>query len=316
MGDLSKLIGCLVAAGLVAGLLASPARGGEPGSDAEFFEKKIRPVLVEQCYLLSLRGGGPGQKARGGLRLDSRDGLRTGGDSGPVVIPGKPAESLLLQTLHYAGDVKMPPKGKLPDAVIADFDAWVKMGAPDPRGGSGVKKQVGLSLEEGRKFWAYRPVANPPLPTVMANHWPANDIDRFILAGLEEKGFRPAEEADRATLARRLYFDLIGLPPSPEEMDAFLKASEAKPQAAYEELVDRLLASPAFGERWGRHWLDVARFAESVTLRGFVFKEAWRYRDYVIDAFNSDVPFDRFIREQIAGDLLPAASLRGPRAAD
>ncbi|MBM3980773.1 MAG: DUF1553 domain-containing protein [Planctomycetes bacterium] len=262
----------------------------------EFFEKKIRPVLDQHCAACHSADAEKNKKLKGGLYLDSRAGVLKGGDTGPALVPGKPAESLLLKTLKYEGDVQMPPKGKLPEAVIKDFEAWIAMGAPDPRAASvGAKKQVGLTIEEGRKFWAYKlPVAPPG----------ANDIDSLVLAALTKKGLKPATEADRATLIRRLYYDLIGLPPTPEEVDAFVNGKAAD---AYEKLVDKLLASPQFGERWGRHWLDVARYAESVTLRGFVFKEAWRYRDYVIDSFNSDVPFDRFIAEHLAGDLLPAA---------
>ncbi len=305
---------------LMAVLIATPA-GGRPPTDSapptppppiaeatdpkaiEFFEKKIRPVLVEHCAACHSADAATKKKLKGGLLLDSREGWLAGGDSGPVVVPGKPAESLLVQTLKYDGDVKMPPKGKLPASVIADFEAWVKMGTPDPRRAVGPGKQVGLSIEEGRKFWCYRPVTNPPVPK--AASWAISDMDRFILAGLEAKGLSPAPDADRATLARRLYFDLHGLAPTPEAVDAFV--NDPAPNA-YQSLVDRLLESPRFGERWGRHWLDVARYAESVTLRGLVFHEAWRYRDYVIDSFNHDVPFDRFVKEQIAGDLLPAAT--------
>src|SRR5579883_306471 len=274
----------------------------------EFFEKKIRPVLTQHCASCHSAEAAKNKKIKGALYLDTRDGILKGGDSGPALVPGKPAESLLLKTLKYDGDVQMPPKGKLPDAVIKDFEKWIAMGAPDPRGVSSgtAKRQVGLTIEEGRKFWAYKLPVQPTIPEVRNTKYePRNEIDAFILAALETKGLKPAREADRATLIRRLYYDLIGLPPSPEEVDAFVNDTDAK---AYEKLVDKLLASPQFGERWGRHWLDIARYAESVTLRGFVFKEAWRYRDYVIDSFNRDVPFDRFVREQIAGDLLPAAS--------
>jgi hypothetical protein len=276
----------------------------DPGTD--FFETKIRPVLTQHCLKCHSTEAAAAKKLKGGLLLDSRDGLRKGGDTGPAVVPGKPAESLLIQGLKYAGNTRMPPAGKLPDPVIADFEAWVRMGAPDPRTAAASRKQVGLSLAEGRKFWAYRPVRDPTPPAVEAGDWPAGDIDRFVLAGLDAKGLQPAADADRATLARRVYFDLVGLPPTPEQIDAFV--NDADPRA-FDHLVDRLLASPAFGERWGRHWLDVARFGESLTLRGFILKEAWRYRDYVIDAFNSDLPFDQFVREQIAGDLLPAATI-------
>ncbi|HXD88080.1 MAG TPA: DUF1553 domain-containing protein [Urbifossiella sp.] len=289
---------------------SSPVRAAAPPVDprgADFFEKKIRPLLVEHCYACHSSDAAAKKKLRGGLRLDNREALRSGGDSGPAIVPGKPAGSLLIETLKYAGEIKMPPKGKLPAAAIAAFEEWVKIGAPDPRTANNAvpKKQVGLSIAEGRKFWSYQPIERPELPVVKQSDWHANDIDRFILAGLEAQGLHPSADADRATLIRRLYFDLHGLPPTPEKIDAFI--NDADPRA-YEKLVDRLLASSRFGERWGRHWLDVARFAESVTLRGLVFKQAWRYRDYVIDCFNRDVPFDRFVQEQIAGDLLPAAT--------
>lgn len=264
----------------------------------EFFEKKIRPALTEHCAVCHSADAASKKKLKAALYLDSKAGVLKGGDSGPVLVPGKPAASLLIKAMKYEGDTKMPPKGKLPDSVIAAFEKWVAMGAPDSRGDTvnGSRRQVVMSIEDGRKFWAFRPM--PPLPS-------RGSIDEFILAGLKAKGRAFAPAADRATLVRRVCFDLIGLPPSPEEVDRFVNDSS---QDAYERLVDSLLTSPRFGERWGRHWLDVARFAESVTLRGFVFKEAWRYRDYVIDSFNADLPFDRFINEQIAGDLLAAAT--------
>ncbi len=291
----------------VLAIVMAPAQSSAADLDpkeADFFEKKIRPVLTEHCYSCHSAEAEAKKKLKGGLSLDSRDALRTGGDSGPSIVAGKPVDSLLLKTMKYDGDVKMPPKGKLPDAVIADFEAWIKMGAPDPRTAGGRKKQVGLTIDEGKKFWAYMPRADAPIPTVKDAAWPAGDIDRFVLANLEAKGLKPAPDADKVTLIRRLYFDLIGLPPTPEQIDEFVKSTDPK---AYEKLVDSLLASRGFGERWGRHWLDIARYAESVTLRGFVYKDAWRYRDYVIESFNTDVPFDRFVREQLAGDLLPAA---------
>ena len=289
---------------------ARPASAAEPApaldpAAVDFFEKKIRPVLTEHCAGCHSADAAKNKKLKGGLRLDTRAGVLAGGDSGAAIVPGKPAESLLLTTLKYNGDVQMPPKGKLPDAVIKDFEKWIAMGAPDPRGDTAVapKRQVGLSIEEGRKFWAYQLPQRHAVPQITKlKTQAANNIDAFVLAALEKKGLKPAPQADRATLIRRLYYDLVGLPPTPADVDAFVNDKAA---GAYEKLVDRLLASPQFGERWGRHWLDVARFAESVTLRGFVFKEAWRYRDYVIDSFNADVPFDRFITEQLAGDLLP-----------
>ena len=294
------LVLCLVLAPQV-GAAAEPDAAGR-----EFFEKKIRPVLVEHCYACHSAAARAKKKLRGGLLLDTRQGLLDGGDSGPALVPGKAKDSLLLQTLLHTGDVKMPPKQKLPDSVIADFAAWINKGAPDPRTGGGPAKQVGLSVAEGRKFWSFQPPRKTDAPSVKDRSWPRNDVDVFILAGLEAKGLRPAADADRAVLIRRVFYDLVGLPPSPEEVDAFV--ADARPDA-YERLVDRLLASPGFGERWGRHWLDVARFGESLTLRGFVFGQAWRYRDHVIDHFNADLPFDQFVREQVAGDLLPASSL-------
>jgi hypothetical protein len=267
-----------------------------------FFEQKIRPVLSAHCLQCHSIEAEKAKKLKAGLYLDTRDGVRKGSESGPVIVPYKAAYSALIKALRYDGDVRMPPKGKLPQSVIADFEKWVELGAPDPRQGSNLSyKQVGMTVEAGRSFWAYKPVKTPPVPAVKAANWPRDDLDRFVLAKLEATGRKPAPDADRITLARRLAYDLIGLPLSPEEVDAFVRDSD--PQA-YEKLVDRLLASPQFGERWGRHWLDIARYAESVTLRGLIFKEAWRYRDYVIDAFNRDVPFDQFVREQIAGDLL------------
>ena len=264
----------------------------------EFFEKKIRPLLTEHCYKCHSETAAKANKLKGGLQVDTKAGLLAGGDTGPAIVPGKAAESLLLKSIKYAGDSNMPPAGKLPEAAIADVESWIAMGAPDPRGGTVAKKQVGLSLEEGRKFWSYVPLANAAPPQSAG----ATDVDKFIRARLEAKGLTPSAPAEKATLIRRAYFDLIGIPPTPEQVDAFV--NDKNPQA-YEKLVDQLLASPQFGERWGRHWLDIARYAESLTLRGFILKNAWRYRDYTIESFNADVPFDRFIREQIAGDLLP-----------
>lgn len=297
----------LTAVALLAVVCAAPARAAEPKqADLDFFEKRIRPVLVEHCFECHH----PGKKVKGGLRLDSRDGWSTGGDSGPAIEPGKPDDSLLLELIRYESTPKMPPKGKLPDEVIADFEKWIKSGAADPRTAKAAQKTAAIDIEAGRKHWAYQLPKVHPSPVVKDAAWPKSEIDRFILAALEAKGLPPSPEADRATLCRRLHYDLIGLPPTPEEIDVFVK--DESPDA-YEKLVDRLLASPHFGERWGRHWLDVARFAESMTLRGFIFKEAWRYRDYVIDTFSQDRPFNRFIVEQIAGDLLPGDSLEDKR---
>ena len=272
--------------------------------DVDFFEKKIRPVLVEHCYSCH----SPEGKIRGGLRVDSRAALLEGGETRAAIVPGDPAKSLLMEALRSEGDLKMPPKQKLPDAVIADFERWIKQGAVDPRtpvAAKGKEKSKSPTVEEGRGFWAFQPVKRPEVPKTQ-HEWAKNDIDSFILAQLDAKKLKPAPDAEPRVLIRRLYFDLIGLPPTLEEIDAFEKAATKNQEEAIEAVVDRLLASPRFGERMGRHWLDVARYAESLTLRGFVLKEAWRYRDYVIDTFNQDVPLDRFIREQLAGDLMSA----------
>jgi hypothetical protein len=278
---------------------AKPDREG-----LEFFEKRIRPVLVEHCY--DCHSGTA--KIKGGLRLDSRDGWSKGGDSGIPIVPGKPDESLLIEAVRSDGDLKMPPKGRLPQSIIDDFESWIKMGAPDPRQNAEniARRPAKLSIASAKEHWAYRVPIRTPLPAVRDVAWPQTDIDRFILSRLEAADLTPATDADRETLVRRLYFDLTGLAPTPEQIDNFL--ADRSPES-WGKLVDRLLDAPQFGERWGRHWLDVVRFAESLTLRGFVFKQAWRYRDYVIDAMNRDLPFDQFLREQVAGDLLIEGSL-------
>jgi hypothetical protein len=281
-------------------LLSSPTAFGDPG--VEFFEKNVRPVLVEHCY----RCHATNTKQRGGLALDTREAVRKGGDSGPALVAGKPNESLLVKAVRYSDSLKMPPKGKLPDAAVAELVKWVEMGAPDPRTAAVVARKGGMDIEAGRKFWSFQPARDVGPPPVKDAAWPRGDIDRFILSRLEAKGLKPVADADRATLLRRVSYDLIGLPPAPEEIEAFVK--DESPEA-YEKVVDRLLASPHYGERWGRHWLDVARFAESSGGgRSLLFKDAWRYRDYVIAAFNKDKPYDRFVQEQIAGDLLPPAT--------
>jgi hypothetical protein len=284
----------------------------DPGADTpdapvtpeqvEFFEAKIRPVLATQCGKCH---ASTAEKLRGGLRLDSRQALRLGGDSGPVIVPGNPDESLLIRAIRYRDEeLRMPPKAKLPDAVIADFEAWVKMGAPDSRtGSSGAAARPAIDVAKGREFWSFRPPKKSAAPAVKRADWPRGDVDRFLLATLESRGLSPVADADRPRLLRRVTFDLIGLPPTPEELDAFVRDDSPD---AFGHVVDRLLASPRFGERWGRHWLDVARFAESSGKTNFTYPQAWRYRDWVIASFNADKPYDQFVREQIAGDLLPA----------
>lgn len=272
----------------------------------EFFEKKVRPILVNHCYTCHSADTQP----HGELRVDDRNGLLTGGDSGPAIIPGHPEQSLLLQRIrHEDPKRRMPREGApLTAAEIDDLTTWIKDGAAWPA--EEIPASIGRpapSYERLRAHhWAWQPLTDPKVPLVLKTSWPAGDIDRFILAKLEEKELLPVADADPTTLIRRVTFDLTGLPPTPAEVDAFLKD---KSKDAYARLVDRLLQSPRFGERWGRHWLDVARYGESTgPSRNVPYPHAWRYRDYVIDAVNRDLPFDRFIQEQLAGDLLPAAT--------
>ncbi len=295
----------IFAASLLACTVGTLAAADDTGLD--FFEKRVRPLLAERC----LECHSVEKKVKGGLRLDTRDGWLKGGDTGPAIVPGEPDKSLLITAVRYTDrDLQMPENRKLPAAEIAVLEEWVKLGAPDPRtGGAVAKKQTGLSLEEGRKFWSYAPVKSPAAPAVKQSDWPRGDIDRFILAGIETAGLKPANDATPAALCRRIYYTLTGLPPTPEQLDAFSQSTMGNQQSAIASLVDQLLASPQFGETWGRHWLDVARFAESSGGgRTLLFKDAWRYRDYVIESFNADVPFDRFIREQLSGDLLASTS--------
>jgi len=249
-------------------------RAAEPvKKNVAFFEKRIRPVLVKHCYGCHSRSA---KIVKGGLLLDSRAGIRKGGESGPGIVPGKPDESLLIQALRHES-FEMPPKGKLPKQVIADFETWVRNGAPDPRSGSAKVRNSHRSVKHGPKFWGFRLPNHSPVPTVKDRLWPRSEIDRFVLARLESKGIVPARNADRRTLLRRAYFDLVGLPPSPDETTAFLR--DTSPDA-FAKVVDRLLSSPGFGERWGRHWLDVVRFAESAGGgRTRILENAWRFRD-------------------------------------
>ena len=293
---------------LAVAVIACPASAADGPAlsprDIAFFEKKIRPVLVAHCYACHSSKAAQVKKLRGGLWLDNRQGLRKGGETGAAIVPGKPDESLLLKALNY-DSLEMPPKEKLPDAVIADFREWIIRGAPDPRRGRAATISK-IDIDAGRGHWAYRPLEKLTVPD---HPGPAGSsaVDTFLLSRLEAARLRQVAEADRHVLVRRLYFDLIGLPPTSAQIETFV--NDDSPEA-YTRLVDRLLASPHFGERWGRHWLDVVRFAESITLRGFLFPEAWRYRDYVVRTFNDDRSLGRFVQEQVAGDLLPATSLQ------
>jgi hypothetical protein len=285
----------LVAAGSAVAAPASPA-------DAEFFERQIRPILSDHCWSCH----GP-KKQTAGLRLDSRAAILKGGESGPALDEKHPDKSLLLRAVRQGGELKMPPKMKLPRPAVDALTEWVRRGAPWPEAATAAPP-------DWRTHWAFQPVTNPPPPVDPADHWSRTSIDRFVRAKLTDKGLAPSGEADKRVLVRRLTFDLTGLPPTPEEIDTFL--ADTSPEA-YGKLVTHLLASPAYGERWARLWLDVARYADT---KGYVFFEepnypwAYTYRDYVIEAFNNDLPYDRFIREQLAADRLVGADRRPLRA--
>lgn len=288
----------------------SGSHSGLTPEQLNFFEKNIRPVLVQHCYKCHSEEAG---KAKGGLTLDTMQATRLGGESGhPGVTPGSTALSSLYEALTWQNpDMQMPPKQKLPEDVIAAFKQWIEMGAPDPRehkvaNASGGKRVI--DMDEGRKHWAFqKPVKSLP-PEVKTEGWARTDIDRFILAGLEKNALHPVRDADRSTLIRRIAFDLTGLPPTPDEVKAFL--ADQSPEAV-QRVVDMYLDSERYGERWGRYWLDVARYAESSGKEvNVLYPHAWRYRDYVINAFKKDKPYDLFLREQIAGDLLKSEGKR------
>ena len=275
-------------------------------SGIEFFEKKIRPLLAENCYACHSSK----TLATADLLLDSKTGVLKGGSRGTAVIPGAPDDSLIVRALSYDDpDLKMPPSGKLSNQQIADVRRWIELGAADPRTDEAQPATTdgGIDFDEAGTFWAFQPVTNRAPPEVRQSDWPRTYIDHFILAKLEANGLRPAPPADKRTLLRRLKFDLTGLPPTPEEIENFLR--DESPEA-YEKVIERLLASPHYGERWARHWLDLVRFGET---SGHEFDpdkaDAWRYRDYAIRSFNQDLPYDRFVREHIAGDLLPQQRL-------
>jgi hypothetical protein len=281
----------------------------------DFFEKKIRPVLVDKCYKCHSEKT---ENVKGGLVLDTREGIRRGGDSGPSVVPGDLKDSILIEAIRYHNkDFAMPPEkegGKLPDPVIKDFETWVASGAPDPRDGAArvVKK---FDPEEARKWWSFQLPKKGAVPQPKNAAWAFGDVDRFLLAAMESKNIAPVADAQADALLRRIFFTVVGLPPSPQQIGEFFadwKAASSNPQTArvlqqgvVAKWVDRLLSSPQYGERWGRHWLDVARYAESSGKDvNIAFPHAWRYRDYVIASFNADKPFDEFTREQVSGDLL------------
>lgn len=296
------VLGCFLALAVVgqAAEESSKPKSAQQRRGVAFFEEKIRPVLIERCYECH---SAQSEDLGGELLLDSRMGMRTGGDSGPAVVPKDLEASLLLSAIEYR-DFEMPPDGRLPENVVRDFRHWVSMGAPDPRDEVTRVAEAEDDWSERKQLWSLQPVADPPLPVVDQDDWPQKPADYFVLARQEQRGVRPVGDAEPLTWLRRVSFDLAGLPPTLSDIRTF---SGEPTLDDYRELVDRLLAEPQFGERWARHWLDVVRYGESAgSSRDVLMIYAWRYRDYVIDALNADVPYDRFLTEQIAGDLLPA----------
>lgn len=287
----------------------------EDAGQEEFFEKRVRPVLMSNC------AGCHNSRAQvAGLDLTTAEGFLRGGESGPVFDREKPERSRILQVIGYEGKLKMPPKGKLRESEIADIGEWIRMGAPWPKATAAVSASTAPApaasrttvrefTEQEKAYWSFQPIGRPAAPQVRDKDWVRTPVDAFILSRLEERGLRPAPETDRMTLIRRATFDLTGLPPTEAEIRDFIAD---KSPAAYEKLIERLLASPRYGEKWGRHWLDVARYADSTgNDEDHRYPYAWKYRDYVIGAFNGDLPYDRFVREQLAGDLMPAAEPGG-----
>ncbi|MEW4490220.1 PSD1 and planctomycete cytochrome C domain-containing protein [Thalassoglobus sp. JC818] len=299
----SELKTCCVALSIIAVTAASAV--ADSGED--FFEEKIRPVLIKRCYSCHSEAS---QSSEGGLTLDARSGWQDGGDSGTAIVPGDIDGSLLITAIRYDDEnLQMPPDQALSEREIADFEHWVRLGAPDPRTEAVrlVNADVPSDPVRGREHWAFLPLSDQPLPAVTDTQWPLTTIDHFTLKELEDRELHPVDDADRRTLLRRVSILLTGLPPTLEEMESFLSDDRSD---AYERQVDRFLSSFHFGERWGRHWLDLARYADSNGLdENFLFREAWRYRNWVISAINDDLSYDRFLRLQIAGDLLPYESI-------
>ncbi len=285
---------------------AEPAEKGVSPAELEFFEKRIRPVLVESCHSCHSE-----TQAMGGLRLDHRGGWQEGGQSGPALIPGNPDQSPLIRAIRHDGSGTPMPLGgaQLAAETIDDFEQWILLGAPDPRDAPPAAKTAYVAddsweevFKERSQWWSLQPIVRPPLPQVENERWSDLPMDRFILAQLEKNGLEPAPRADRSTLVRRLSLVLTGLPPTAEQVEAFVRDSD---EGAYARLVDSLLDTPHFGERWARHWMDVVRYSDTYGYEWDIpAKGAWRFRDYLIRAFNDDLPFDRLVREQIAGDLV------------
>lgn len=275
------------------------AEGDQAG--IEFFERKVRPVLAKRCYSCHSQAAG---KTQGGLRLDGRAAAIQGGDSGPAIVPGEPAESLLVEAIGYAGDIQMPPTGKLPAEEITLLTEWVRRGAPHPADAAAPVTKAKIDFAAGRQFWSFQRPGRHAAPVVNLKGWARQAIDPFVLGTLEQSGLQPAPEADRRVLIRRASFDLLGLPPTPEEVEQFVQDPA---EDAYEQLISRLLASPRYGERWARYWLDLARYTDKPAPWDNTPAQAWLYRDWVVRAFNDDLPYDQFIAQQLAGDLIPGA---------
>jgi len=304
---LSCILACLLGAQEPA---APPSKATADAAGLTLFENKVRPILVQHCFKCHGPDSGEGKAE---LRVDSLESLLQGGVSGPAIVRGEPERSQLILAVRHDGNVSMPPKKKLAQGEINALTAWVKMGAPWPASANSLApvRPAGIPKEwdePARGFWAFQPPRVPTPPRVVDTRWPRSPIDHFILAKLEATGLRPAPPADKRTLLRRATLDLVGIPPSPAEIDAFLHDDSDQ---AFERVVDRLLGSPRYGERWGRHWLDIVRYADSNGMDdNLAYSDAWRYRDYVIAAFNADKPYNRFVEEQLAGDLLAEAEPR------
>ena len=267
--------------------------------EIEHFERKVRPLLVRHCYGCH---SDESKTVHGGLKLDSGAALKRGGDGGPAVNFDNPDASLLLEVVRYDGDIQMPPKGKLSQIEIDELAKWVQRGAPMPAATNLPEEPGEIDFDAARNFWSFRLVQEHSEPDVKLKSWPRSKIDRYILSAMEREGLTPSPQADRSTLARRLYFDLTGLPPSPEEVEAFVNDDSPK---AFEALMEKLLASPHYGEKWGRHWLDLARYTDRTASWLYKTGQAHLYRDWVIQAFNDDMPYDEFVHRQLATDLIP-----------
>ena len=288
---LHRKVTCLLAAGIV---LAVPVVGVGQEPAAVQFEKQVRPLLVKHC----IKCHGP-RKQEGGLRLDSREAILKGGETGPAVVAGKPAESLLLEAVRYES-LEMPPAGQLTKQAIGQLENWIALGVSWPQASQSIRESEGGISAADRRWWAFVPLSKPRPPSIRRDDWSQNEIDRFVLRRLRDNQMQPASRADRATLVRRLYFDLLGLPPTPAELDSFLL--DTSPDA-WEKLVDRLLDDERYGEHWARYWLDLVRYSDSDGWNQDAYRPViWRYRDYVVRAFNEDKPYPQFVRQQLAGD--------------